>query len=655
MKKLNILLVLLVVFTLLLTACQPQPTPAPAEPTQPPAAEQPPAEQPTEAPPAEQPTQPPAPEATEPPAPPPAEGALNLIMVQHALCAWDSFWCTVEDGIKTAAAQMGVEVTILGPDKFDLEKTASLIDQAVAAQPDGIGLTVTDPVLFKEPIMKALDAGIPVLAYNAGKGPLEDGIPYMTYLGMDEYQGGYQSGQRMAAAGASSGVCINHQVGHAGLDARCKGFVDAFTEKDLPAEVLAIKGEDAAQSQTTISDFYAANPDVDAFLTLGPSGANPFYAFLEAEQPDGVMHGTFDLSPEIEANIQDGTTMFAVDQQPFLQGYNAVVYLVLANKYGIRPALPVTATGPGFIDKNLVGKATQPDRPVKLIMVQHALCAYDPYWCVVEIGMQEAAEHMGAELTILGPDKFDVEKTAALIDQAVASAPDGMGVVITDNQMFKPPLMKAVDAGIPLVAYDTGLGPEADGIPYMTFWGAEDYVQGYYSGVRMGDEGATKGVCINHQVGQTGLDARCRGFVDALAEKGIPAEVLGVKGEDAAQVQTTISDYYTANPDVNAFLNLGPAGSDPFYAFVEAEGIQPGQIIHGTFDISPAGVKAIKDGVTLFILDAQPYLIGYGTVESLVNYLRYNITPATGISATGPGFIDKSNVDSVEALAGTYR
>jgi len=54
-------------------------------------------------------------------------------------------------------------------------------------------------------------------------------------------------------------------------------------------------------------------------------------------------------------------------------------------------------------------------------------------------------------------------------------------------------------------------------------------------------------------------------------------------------------------------------------------------------------------------LDAQAYLIGYGTVMSLMLDLRYNITPALGISATGPGFIDKSNADIVEALTGTYR
>lgn len=642
MKKLHLIVVVMTVLALLLVSCQPAPTEAPPPPTQAPVEPTKEPAQPVEAP-------------TEAPAQPAPSGTLKFIMIQHALCAWDSFWCTVEDGIKTAAKQMGVEVTILGPDKFDLEKTASLIEQAVAAKPDGIGLTVSDATLFKEPIMKAINAGIPVLAYNAGNGPIVDGIPYMTYLGMDEYQGGLQSGKRLIAAGGTRGVCINHQVGHAGLEARCKGFVDAFTAASLTAEVLGVLGTDAAQAQTTIGDFYAANPDVDAFLTVGPSGANPFYAFLEADKPAKALHGTFDLSPEIEAKIKDGTTLFAVDQQPFLQGYGAVMYLMLANKFGIRPALPVTATGPGFIDAKLVGKQTQPDKPLKLIAVQHALCAYDPYWCVVEAGMKDAAAQMGIDLTIFGPDKFDVEKTAALIDQAVASKPDGIGLTITDNQMFKPPIMKAIDAGIPVVAYDTGLGPEADGIPYLTFWGSEDYVQGYYGGLKLAEAGATNGICINHQVGHSGLDARCKGFLDAFAEKKVPAEVLGVKGEDAAQVQTTISDYYTAHPDVDAFLTLGPAGSDPFYAFVEAEGLQPGQIYHATFDISPAGVKAVKDGVTLFIMDAQPYLIGYGTVMSLMFDLRYNITPALGISATGPGFVDKSNVNIVETLAGTYR
>ncbi len=628
MKRLNVLFGIFVIAMLLVTACQPKATETPTEAVTVPTT--PPVEAPTT-----------APETPLPVEPTTAitggETPLKLIMVQHALCAWDAFWCTVEDGIKTAAADMGVEVTILGPDKFDLEKTASLIDQAIAAQPDGIGLTVTDPVLFKEPIVKALDAGIPVLAYNAGKGPVADGIPYMTYLGMDEYQGGYQSGQRLIAAGGTRGVCVNHQVGHAGLDLRCKGLLDAFTEAGKTAEVLGVKGEDAAQAQTTISDFYTANPDVDSFLTLGPSSANPFYAFLEASQPTTAYHITFDLTPEVEAKIKDGTTIAAVDQQPFLQGYGAVTYLVLKIKNGISPALPVTPTGPGFITEDLLGTKVDAEKPLKLMMVQHALCAWDAFWCTVEDGIKTAAANMGVDVTVLGPDKFDLEKTASLIDQAIAAQPDGIGLTVTDPVLFKEPIVKALDAGIPVLAYNAGKGPVLDGIPYMTYLGMDEYQGGYQSGQRLIAAGGTRGVCVNHQVGHAGLDLRCKGLLDAFTEAGKTAEVLGVKGEDAAQAQTTISDFYTANPDVDSFLTLGPSSANPFYAFLEAS--QPATAYHITFDLTPEVEAKIKDGTTIAAVDQQPFLQGYGAVMYLMLRQRYGITPATAVTATGPGFI----------------
>jgi simple sugar transport system substrate-binding protein len=276
---------------------------------------------------------------------------LDIYMVQHALCAWDSWWCTMKDAVETAEEALGVNVTVLGPDEFDLEKTAALIDQAVAAQPDGIAVTVSDPVLFREPIMRAIEAGIPVVGFNAGSGPEADGIPYLTYIGADEYQGGYQGGKRLAAAGGTKAVCVNHQVGHTGLDARCQGLTDAFTEAGLEVEVLAVTN-DPAESQTIIDDYFTANPDTDTFLTLGPNSANPFYAFMEAAGlgAGDVYHGTFDLDAEIVAKIKDGTTLFGIDQQPYLQGYGSILTLTLLNRYGISPALPVTATGPGFVD-----------------------------------------------------------------------------------------------------------------------------------------------------------------------------------------------------------------------------------------------------------------------------------------------------------------
>ncbi len=626
-------------------AAAPTPTPVPAKPTE---------AKPT-------PTQAkemaptPTPKEEKPAAAAPEEKRLKIIMVQHALCAWDSFWCTVEQGAKDAAAAMNVDLTILGPDKFDLEKTAALIDQAVAANPDGLAVTVTDPKLFKDPIMRALDAGIPVVGYNAGSGPEKDGIAYLTYIGQDEYQGGYQGGKRLIAAGAKKGVCINHQVGHAGLDARCNGFIDAFKEAGLEAEVLAITN-DPAESQTIIDDYYTAHPDVNAFLTLGPNGANPFYAFVEARglKPGDILHGTFDLSPEIEAHIKDGLTLFGIDQQPYLQGFGSVMWLTLVKRYGIMPALPVTPTGPGFVTKENVGVKPQPDKPLKLMFVQHALCAWDSFWCVVEKGIDVAAKQLNVDYTVLGPDKFDLEKTAALIDQAVAAKPDGLAVTVTDPKLFKDPIMRAIEAGIPVVGYNAGSGPEKDGIPYLTYIGMDEYQGGYQGGKRMIAAGAKKGVCINHQVGHAGLDARCNGFIDAFKEAGLEAEVLAITN-DPAESQTIIDDYYTAHPDVNAFLTLGPNGANPFYAFMEARGLKAGDVIHGTFDLSPEIVAHVEDGTTLFAIDQQPFLQGYLSVVTLTLLQRQNISPALPVTPTGPGFVDKSNIALVKALAGTYR
>ena len=190
-----------------------------------------------------------------------------------------------------------------------------------------------------------------MIVYNAGSGPDADGIPYLTYVGQDEYLGGYNGAKILLAnGGGTRGVCLNQGVGHTGLDARCQGFADALTEAGLESEVLAINN-DPAESTAIIGDYYAANPDTDIFMTLGPNGATPFYAFLDNEGlgEDEFIHGTFDLGEQIVANIQSGVTQFGVDQQPYLQGYNSVMYLALMKRQGISPAAGITPTGPGFV------------------------------------------------------------------------------------------------------------------------------------------------------------------------------------------------------------------------------------------------------------------------------------------------------------------
>ena len=596
-----------------------------------------------------------APEQAEPTAEPVtvSGGELNLVFVQHALCSWDSYWCDVEDGILQAAQDMHVNTNILGPDQFDPEQVAALIDQAVASEPDGLAVTIPDLDRLREPIQRALDAGIPVVAYNSGAGPSADELDYMTYLGSDEAQGGYLSAIRLADAGGTKGVCINHQVGHAGLDARCEGFASALEIYDLPAETLGV-GTDPAEAQRIIADYYAANPDTDFFLTLGPSGAHPLYAFMEAQglAPGTLKHGTFDLDEAITARIKDGTTLFAVDQQPFLQGYGTVQTLMLRARYGIEPALDVTPTGPSFVDANSIDFESDPSRPVNLAFVQHALCLWDTFWCHVETGINQAAADMQVDVTIHGPEQFDLGQVAALIDDAVAAGPSGLAVTMTDADKLREPVQRALDAGLPVVAYNTGSGPLVDAVPYLTYVGMDrfyNYQGGYMAASALAEGGGTRGVCINHQVGNTALDARCEGFINAMSENDIAAEVLEITNDHASALNS-IGEYYAAHPDLDVFMTLGPHGAVPFYGFVGSQGLSPDQFKHGTFDFSLADVERIKEGTTEFVVHQQPFLQGYEAVSILMLKLRYGINPVLPVTPTGPVLVDANNVDSIAAL-----
>jgi simple sugar transport system substrate-binding protein len=283
--------------------------------------------------------------------PAPAAGDIRIVVVSHGQAS-DPFWSVVKNGVDQAAADMGVTVEYQAPQTFDMVAMSQLIDAAVASNPDGLVVSIPDADALGDSIRAAVDAGIPVISMNSGSDVAKE-LGILVHVGQTEYEAGYGGGQRMAAAGATTALCVNQEVGNVALDLRCQGFSDAMTEAGASVEVLAVDLADPVDAQQRVNAALTNNPDVDGILTLGPTGAAPTLAVL---QDEGLLDqnklATFDLSPEVLAAIRDGEMLFAIDQQQYLQGYLPIVLLTLNGSNQNTIANDVLMTGPGFVTQD---------------------------------------------------------------------------------------------------------------------------------------------------------------------------------------------------------------------------------------------------------------------------------------------------------------
>ena len=112
-------------------------------------------------------------------------------------------------------------------------------------------------------------------------------------------------------------------------------------------------GTDPAEIKNKVIAYLKANKDTNGVLTLGPTSAHPTIAALKDLGKTGTIHfGTFDLSGEIAKAVKAKTIAFAIDQQPFLQGYMPVVVLTNLKRYGVLPGVHGLNSGPGFVTKD---------------------------------------------------------------------------------------------------------------------------------------------------------------------------------------------------------------------------------------------------------------------------------------------------------------
>jgi simple sugar transport system substrate-binding protein len=272
---------------------------------------------------------------------------ITIAMVTHG-APGDTFWDIIRKGANAGAAKDNV--TLKYSSDPDSGKQANLIQSAIDSKVDGIAVTLPDPPALAPAVKKAIAAGIPVVSFNAGIGAYADSGA-LSYFGSDESLAGETAGQRASKDGYKNLLCVVQFQGQVQLEARCDGVKKTFSGN---WQKLYVNGSDLPSVRSTISAKLKQDPSIDFIVTLGaPIALNAIDAVKDGGSTAKV--GTFDFNPQIPPKIKSGDLAFAIDQQPYLQGYEAVdsLWLYKANGNVLGGGKP-TLTGPYLVDKSNV-------------------------------------------------------------------------------------------------------------------------------------------------------------------------------------------------------------------------------------------------------------------------------------------------------------
>ena len=278
----------------------------------------------------------------------PESGQTTIAMITHE-APGDSFWALIRRGAQAAAEKDDVDLQyfsdIQGPNQ------AELVTEAVQRSVDGIAVTLARPDQMADAVSAAVAAGIPVVAFNSGIDDWRD-QGAIAYFGQDELVAGRAVGARLAGEGARRAICVIQDQGHVALESRCAGIRDGIVGGTV--ENVNVTGTDPQSVRAAIAAKLRADPQIDRVVTLGaPVALSAVDAVRDAGSAAAIV--TFDTNADLVAAIRDGSVKWAVDQQPFLQGYLAVdsLWLYADNASVIGGGKP-TLTGPSFVDASNV-------------------------------------------------------------------------------------------------------------------------------------------------------------------------------------------------------------------------------------------------------------------------------------------------------------
>jgi simple sugar transport system substrate-binding protein len=258
----------------------------------------------------------------------------KFVVVSHATAV--PFFVPVRKGVEEAGKLLGVDATFTGPPGFDIARQVEFIQAAIAGGADGIATTMPNPDAFNDVVAEAMSRGIPVLALNADA----PNSGRLAYIGQGNFEAGQSMGREIRKLLPEGGrvLLCTHTAGAFNLEERLRGVQSVLDDAPgFTTHVLATS-TDLVKASSLIASYCQGHPDTRGCFGVDDITGSAIAQVIEREGWKGKVYGGgFDLVPDVMTAIQKGTMQFTIDQQPYLQGFQAIVQLYLLKRFQLAP------------------------------------------------------------------------------------------------------------------------------------------------------------------------------------------------------------------------------------------------------------------------------------------------------------------------------
>jgi simple sugar transport system substrate-binding protein len=285
----------------------------------------------------------------------PSHPRWKLVFVNHVTT--NPFFVPTQYGIQDACALLDCDSQWTGSANADVAEMVNAMNAAIAAKAAAIAVPIVDPHAFDSPTQRALEAGIPVFAYNADA-PAGSSNKRLAYIGQDLYQSGYQMGERIASMVDSGLVALFIATpGQLNIQPRLDGAVAAIKKsgKQIATQQIAT-GATVNEELSKIKAFYLGHQDVKGMFAVDAGSTQGVGEVMQQFKlgSKGVHAGGYDLLPRTLQLIQSGDLDFTIDQQAYLQGFYTVMEMVMYLASGGLTGPADINTGLKFVTKDSV-------------------------------------------------------------------------------------------------------------------------------------------------------------------------------------------------------------------------------------------------------------------------------------------------------------